>query len=432
MPQYFFTATDAEGEPQSGRVEADDEAAARDQLRARGLRVLRIEAEVPVDDDSDDSDGDRAADARSLKDRAASFGEAEQPPMPAFSILMADEQQEAFGQLSRMVHHGLPLPVGLRVLAEETSDRRHQRVLMMLSEQVAAGASLDRAVEAIDDELPAWMATVLRAGAKSGRLEGCLEQHVRFSRLRAELRNRMAQTLMYPLVLILLGLAVLGAFGLWIVPQMKGIFIGFNTELPTLTILIIDLSDLLVNFVRNWFITLPAVLIGIPLLWITMRTLLGGSGLRRIVYSIPIFGRTIKLVGLTELCELLAMFVSHRLPMPQALRLTADSLRDPNLKEGLNMAAGRVEAGLLFPRIFSEVPQLPVELRRVTGWDSEDDVLTQSLRVSSELFAMQTDSYSRSLAAALPHVAVLFIGCSTGLLVIALFMPLVKLLNDLS
>jgi|GEM_PF-948261 len=429
MPQYYFTATDAEGEPQSGRVEADDEAAARDQLRARGLRVLRIEAEDLIDGDSP---AHRAAASRDFEDRPSTLSEPNEPQAPAFSILMADEQQEAFGQLGRMVHQGLPLPVGLRTLAEETSDRRHQRVLLMLSDQVAAGASLDRAVEAIDDELPAWMETVLRAGAKSGRLEGCLEQHVRFSRLRTELRNRMAQTLMYPVVLITLGITVLGGFGLSIVPQMKDIFEGFGTELPLLTIMIIDLSDLLVQIVEQWRITLVAIPGGAFLLRWGLRLFLGGAGLRRMVYSIPIFGRTIKLVGLTELCELLAMFVSHRLPMPQALRLTADSLRDPNLKEGLRAAAGRVEAGLLFPRIFSEVPQLPLELRRVTGWDSDDDVLTQSLRVSSELFAMQTDSYSRSLAAVLPHAAVLFIGCSTGLLVIALFMPLIKLLNDLS
>jgi type II secretory pathway component PulF len=179
-------------------------------------------------------------------------------------------------------------------------------------------------------------------------------------------------------------------------------------------------------------LTLLFVWASILAVWFLSKSVFGSAGVRRLVYQIPLLGQVFKQSALAEFAQLLALMIEARIPLPEALRLVGGAVRDPNLSEGASVAAKMIEAGDSFGDLRGVVREIPDELLRIPGWGSNDSSLVESLRVSSEVFSSQSEISGRSLAGMVTPATVLVAGGMIGLTVIGLFLPLIKLLNDLS
>jgi type II secretory pathway component PulF len=408
MPQYQYTGSDGSGELQLGFIEASGEGSARDLLAQQGITAESIELVAAQQSDSQ---------AASQSDNI---------------WLTAEEHVEVVGQIGHLVSAGLPLAAGLRTLSEEVPSKRLRKVFDRLSANLDGGMPLEDALQSESSELPEWLSAVFKAGTKSGRLPECIQHFIEFSRLRAGIRVKLLISMVYPTILLLVGLAVCGFLCHLVIPEFRSIYHGFGTELPKITKMLMALSSLVEAMILYWPLTLLIFWGSVLTIWLGSKAVFGAAFVRRIVYQIPLLGRVFKQSALAEFSQLLALMLEARIPLPEALKLVGGAVRDPNLSEGAHVAAKLIEAGDSFGDLRGVVREIPDELLRVPGWGNNDSSLVESLRVSSEVFALQSEISGRSVAGIVTPAAVVFAGGMIGFAVIALFMPLIKLLNDLS
>jgi type IV pilus assembly protein PilC len=405
--KFRYSAAGPDGDVLVGFVEADDEAAARHQLQARGIQPELIE---PAADDS----------------------AAVVPEKQTSARLTRSEQTEAIGQIGDIISVGIPLSAGLWTLAEEMPSKRSRAVFRSMSLQLDEGHSLDDVLSGHADSLPRWLSAVLKSGAETGRVAESVRHYVQFTRLRSAQLGRLAVCLLYPAILVLAALVMTGFLLMGLLPMFRKIFEDFGTQLPGATEAMFNISDIVVPLIEDWYITVPVMIVVFTVTRSLLRTFIGPSGLRRLLYEVPIIGQMMKFTALSEFCHLLALLVENQTPLPRAFDLVSQGVRDPNLSLGAAEAAAQLTRGIPATRLRAFVPELPDELLRIPGWESGERDLADSLRAASDVFCIQSEVTARSIAGFVAPVAVLAVAIGVGFFVLAMFMPLVSLLNDLS
>ena len=407
MPRFRYTASDANGESRSGFIEAADEFSVRGQLAAQGLTLLSLQP----------------SDAAASHEPAANSADVRIAPA---------EHVEVVAQVGNLISAGVPLVAGLRTLSEEVPSKRLRQVFGRLSEKLDRGESLEDAMASESRDLPEWLTAVFTAGTRSGSLPECIQHYITFSRLRSGIRGKLIISLIYPAILLSVGFAVWGLLCLWLIPQFRSIFEGFGVELPGITRSLLALSGACEMIVEYWWISVPGFVLAVGGSWLAAKAVFGAAVVRRIQYHIPLLGRVLKLTALAEFAQLLALLIESRTPLHEALRLVGGAVRDPNLAEGAYCAADCLEKGESFTSLRGQVPEIPDELFRTPGWGADEPCLVESLQVSGEVFALQSEISGRGLYGLIAPIAVVFAGGMIVLTIVGLFTPLVKLLNDLS
>jgi type IV pilus assembly protein PilC len=332
------------------------------------------------------------------------------------------------GQISQAVTAGLPLETGLRALAEQTRSGRTRRALMELSERLEQGAPLADAMHQMNTHLPHSMSVLVEAGLETGKLDSVMQYSVEQSRRASWLRREVWTSLAYPLFLMLFCALICSFILATIIPQFKRIFDDFGTELPGLTLVLIRFSDAFVNFSQ----AIGTPVFAIPIALCILFFLLGRSGLmQRWATSIPLFGTVFRLATYSEFCQILAILTEAKLPFSKALRFAGEASDDRWLIRKCQMMAHDVEHGST-PDEAALLSGLPNSLRQVFRHASSERTFVEALRGLSDLYAARCSVSSKLVSAILEPFALVIAMGFAGMTTIALFLPLIKLLNDLS
>lgn len=419
MPMYRYKATGSDGLPNSGRIDAADEASARETLAAQGIQVQSLTLEG---ESADDSGRTEAPQSREDLSGSSSSG----------VRLRADEQVEVFDQIGSVVRAELPLSIGLRTLAEEVPSDRMRIALTSLSDKLEAGEDLAVIAGPETAHLPEWLVVMLQSGTQSGKLAESVEHFVRLSRLRIALKSRILMCLCYPALLVASGVIVSAVILLMVTPTLSNMFYDFGMDLPPPTRILLAVGSVVVGYISMIEISAPITAFVFVSAYVALYLIMGRSGLRRLLYEIPLIGKLIELSSLVEFCQLLALLVDNRIPLDRAFELAASGIRDPNLSDCARQTAMSLQEGKSLTAAAAEIRHFPVELRRVPGWDDPDEKFPRGLRSTAEVIAVQCEVRARSLIGFLTPVTVLAIAAMVAFTVVAAFLPLVGLLGALT
>jgi type II secretory pathway component PulF len=404
MARFQYTATDSDGKSVTGFVESGSPEQALKELVTRGLEAIEIE---PASDE-------------------------EKSPVVASS---SAAQTEAISQAGQLIAAGVPLSAGLRALAEESGNRPICRVLSQMADRLEAGDDLKEVFSDDSVRLPAYLKGLVHAGTQMGDLAGGIEHYVQFSRLRSTIQSRVRVSLAYPLTLFLIGAVIAVALLYFLMPQFRVIFDDFGVELPDLTMVMLDLSSFTVAAVEVWPVTI-AVAFALPfIIRAIVRNVIGPAAWRRTLYCVPLFGPTLRYGALAEYCHLLAILIDHHIPLPEALKLAGDGVSDWNLREGSYLLSQKAEAGDT-PGQGQDVPHFPRDVLNLMSWGLSGNSDGQSpgdvVRGAGEIYVAHAEVHSRTITAAIEPVAILMVALMVAMFVVSMFLPLMKLLNDLS
>ena len=411
MLRFNYRATDENGLEVEGDLSAPSIEVARQELAHRGWKVIELSAN-------------------------ASNSTVPVPPMPAppashasLGSLSGSDAELLAGQMANVTGAGLPLSAGLRALSEEVPSRRVRKWLRAISDRLERGQSLGAVAREAEGAWPRYFLAMLSAGQRTGKLPVLLNECVVHLRTTAEVRRELWVALAYPAVLIAVAWLLLSFLGTLILPQFRSIFLGFGKELPGITVAILAWSD--VMGVVGWW-SLPALVLVLWLAWIFAEPL-GYERLRdSLVSHVPLFGEARRSAALSEFCRLLSMLVKYEVGLPEAVRLAAGSVRDADLREACFDLATRIQAGESLTDAATQIGRFPQDLLHLFRWADRGEDFAEGLQNASEVLGAQSRVHSHTLAIVFEPAVTIAIGIVVGLTVIALFMPLVKLLNDLS
>jgi len=383
MSKFHYQAVDTGGQSVVGTVEAVSAELARLALQQRGLVVEQLE-------------------------------------------LLDDVEPLQVSEFLSGTRSTLSILTNLRALGEDLSPARSRHAVQQLADRIERGESPLVAFSAVRDRLPESMQTLLQLGLERGRLDLLLSSYLDHTRRMSDIRASLWTSLAYPVFLFVIVMSVCLGMMLYITPMFGRIFEDFGTELPFLT-------QAILNFTR--FLRMDGVYIlgGLFLLalafWLILQ-MLGGPALSQKVFrSIPCIGSVYRWASLASATELLAMLVELELPLPAAFRTVARATDDYALANGLTESARQLNTGV---PVSDHALPLPLELHAILRWANQPAVFVDALRSSSQVFSARSRVDLHLTRWMLEPIAVFLVAIGVGTTAISLFLPLVKLLNDLA
>ncbi|MCI0332208.1 MAG: type II secretion system F family protein [Planctomycetes bacterium] len=392
MAEYEYQAETRTGERVRGSITAVDETAAHRELALRGLTIIDLLWCPAVDEAGTLHDEELITLAHAVGTAAASR---------------------------------VPLELTLAVLAEEKNDPRLADVAHRFAARLQQGATIDQAVADLEDELPAEVRGLMRAGIETNDLAGTFQRftHERLASQRVSRRIRAA--IAYPLLVLAILVPIMLFLGLYVVPMFAEMYEEFDLALPALTELILQTAEQLPGLI----VGLLVLVIAVP---IALRILGGRWLLHRFRAAIPMLGRLWIWSGQREFAALLASFLELRMPLSRAVALTGDSMSDRNVARACRRVSERLESGESLSSSLNHSINFDRTLVAMAAWGESHGLLPQALQIATEVFDDRIEQHISLVRRLLPPFALVTVGAIMIFFILGLFIPLVQLINYLS
>ncbi|HEV3121828.1 MAG TPA: type II secretion system F family protein [Isosphaeraceae bacterium] len=392
MPRYRYSATSAQGNRVSGEVDSDSPERAMAHLAAGGLKVERLELVEPAQTVS--------------RQDAADFAR----------------------HVARLSDAGLPLPEGLKALGSELATGSMRKVVNAVARDLEAGMSLDSAIESHGNRFPAHLKHLVHAGLRSGALGELLEQYARYQHLGAALTRKIKLSMVYP-VMLTVALGMLLIFVSNVVMNFEHIYADFGMSLPGITLFLITAARPLAR-IGTWGLTV--LLTGLVLVWrVGLQVGVRGQG-RSLFGRLPLVGPLLRWLSLVEFTHLLALLLECETPLPEALSLSGEGLRDPNLAWSCRFLRQEVEQGHSLATAMVHARGFPMGLARIVAWAQESHSLPDALHLAGDMYEARARAQATFVGVTCTVLAIALVIWGVGIAVIGLFLPMIQLISRLA
>jgi type II secretory pathway component PulF len=348
---------------------------------------------------------------------------------PAQRSLGSDEFIFFNEQLASLANAGICLDEGLRQLGKDVRSGRLRNVLEAMANDIERGKSLPEALEGHASLMPPLYARVVRAGVQSGHLPATLLNLSSHLRLVAETRRLLAEALPYPATVLVLAIVLFCGIVMFVVPQFADIFNDFEVRLPPLTMMMIALSQALPRLL------LAALLIAL-VLWFVLRLLRRSAGGRlwreRFILQTPIVGSLIRNSLQARFLRSMAFAIDAAVPLPEALRLSGGSTGSPTLMRDAEIVAAELEKAVPVEQACRRASLIPAMFGYFMALKGDSANLREGLIQLSKACEARAAHSQSMLRGWMAPMAVFVVGVAIGLLILALFMPLVGLVQSVS
>jgi type II secretory pathway component PulF len=279
--------------------------------------------------------------------------------------------------------------------------------------------------------MPNHLRGLILAGLRTGRVTHVLEELVAIDRERADLRRRMVAVLAYPTILTVFSPGRPSSLPICSlsVPSPQ-IFDEFEVELPHLT-------QITISSMR-WVDRQRPLDAGHPgrnrraVLHSLWSCLPKSPELQRACYQIPMVGSMWKWQSLVDFSRLMHLLLDRQVPMSEALRLTADGLRWSDLAEVSRACARDVDKGMGLVESMARYPEFPASMQPVISSGVQAERPAEAFAAAADMYRSRAGVDVGLWEAILPPVIIVFVAVGVGFLVLAMFLPLIKLISELT
>jgi type IV pilus assembly protein PilC len=401
MPRYRYTGIDAEGRPVTGERDAPDPDALLAALGSDVRQVQGVHVVEPVDP--------------RLSEPGSSAG------------FHRGNELEISGHLAELIEAKLPLESGLAAIAAECPSPRMRSALRGIVNELAAGQTLEAALAV--HGAPAELQALVRAGARSGNTGQILEHYVVNVQSAAELRQVILRGMFYPLLIVALFIAIGVAVLLWVVPDFLTIFNGFGVQLPLITQWLASASTLFREQGGRVAIAGLVIIVGGVLLG---RFLLGTANFRRLICMIPVVGPIVRWISLARFSQLLSLLVENDVPVDEALMLAGNAAGDPGIEDDCRKLLAGVRAGESLDAVARRLNRFPPSFVHALTWTQRASGMPEILQSLGDIYVSRVRAIVAVLMTIIPPVLLLVVGLAAFFIVVALFAPLIQLINALA
>jgi type IV pilus assembly protein PilC len=227
-------------------------------------------------------------------------------------------------QLATLIDSGLPLLRALTVLAKQERDKVLKGTIANLSDAVQGGSTFSEGLAQHPRIFNDLYVNMVRAGELGGVLELVLSRLAEFQEKAAKIKNKVVAAMVYPIIVMVLALAIMAFLLVFIVPRFEAIFQDMlgDKPLPTITLFVIGVSNAVKN---NWMIIVGAIVIAIVAIKLLGRTAAGRAAIDQFKLRIPLFGDLLRKTAISRFTRTLGTLVTSGVPILQALNITRET-----------------------------------------------------------------------------------------------------------
>ncbi len=427
MPKFEYVALDARGKETKGSIEVSTQNEAIGRVKEMGLFPTKIiEAEKVTDKGA--KKGKAKSAAKSGKKGGAMSIEIK---IPGLGGKVKPKVLTTFTrQLATLVDAGLPLLRGLRVLEKQERNVTLKRILGELALAIEGGSTFSEALAQHPKVFNRLFVNMVKAGELGGVLEVVLKRLAEFSEKAQKIKGKVKSALFYPIAVMIVAIGILILLMTFVVPRFKDVFNGMGFALPGFTLFVLAVSDAIRHHILQVMGGL-AVFVVIFLV-LTGKTKSGRYVWDKIKLKMPPTGQVVTKVSISRFTRTLGTLVSSGVPILQALTIVKETAGNviisnaiskvhESVKEGETITAPLEGSGVFPPMVVSMV-----DVGEQTG------ALPEMLLKIADNYDEEVDNAVAAMTSLLEPIMIVFLALIVGSIVIAMFLPLIKMIEDMS
>ena len=397
MPEYLYTAKNQAGTDISGTISANSKKEAVEAVHRLKLFPLTVE---------DDKKGEFA--------------------FPTISRRVPDTQiAAAMLQLADLLDNGVPVLQAFQILEKQTPNPRLKSALKNIHDRVAEGESIDTAFGMHSDIFSGLTVSVIRAGSEGAFLEDALRRVGNFLEQQAVLKSKVIGALIYPMLILGVGMLVIFILLLFVVPHFEYIFDFVNdegTSLPLITQSLIVLREMLLSY--GLYVCI-AGFVFFYWLQIQLSTVWGMRIKDRLKMRLPLLGTLILESAIARFCRVLGTLMANGVPILQSLEISSLSTGNSILADAVQRSVQNVSSGETLAKPLAESGIFPLPVMAMISIAEESNSLETVLINLADSLESQTARRLEMLMRILGPALLLVMGLLILYIFIAMFMPMI-------
>lgn len=332
-----------------------------------------------------------------------------------------------FRELRILTVSGMDLPSALDLLQGQTKKKRFKNVIGSIVSQIRRGKELYEAFQSTKAFTDFEVISV-KIGETTKRLPEVLDNLATFHRSKVELRRQLVSLLTYPVIIIVITIAVLYFMLSMVVPMFSDVFNQFDAELPYSTQKILWLS----NNYQTIFLIFIGLLISLSLcIFLLRRNIALKLNIEKLLFKTPVFGRLIKIISLNQLCKTMALLLGSNISLPEALDLAVQVSKRESLKLALNNVKQEILKGNEFSVALKKsyiFEDKMVAMLSVGERTNELDAMFERL---GEQYDDEIQHKAKLIGTILEPLIIVIVGAIVGIILISMYAPMFNLSNIL-
>lgn len=404
MPTFYYEALDKGGKQVRGSIEASNEDTIVEKLRGMGYYPLKVVMQKKKAGDMD---------LLALPGLRNIFHRVKLKHVMTFTR-----------QLATLIDAGLPIIRSLAILSEQVESVVFKDIIHSISKDIEGGGSLSDAMAKHPKAFDGLYVNMVRAGEIGGVLEAVLNKVAEFLEKRQALIGKVKSAMMYPVVVMTLAIGIVAFILIKIIPKFQDIFQQLGAELPGLTMMLIHMSNALINY-TGW------VILGIVAIYFIFarinKTREGKFIFDKMKMRMPVLGELLKKVAIVRFAGTLATLITSGVPILQALDIVRDTSGNEVISRAMEKVYQSVKDGETINEPLRESKVFPPLVCHMVAVGEETGAIDHMLTKVAEAYEREVDDTVNALTSILEPLLIVFLGVIVGVIVVALYLPLFSL-----
>ena len=398
MAVYYYVAINSEGNKEKGVIAADNLENARRELRNRKLAPLKV----------------------SENNKFNLFNLLVQRKISLKNLVLFTRQ------LSALIGGGLPLDKSLKLIGNQSKNGHLKNQVLTLSSRIEEGFSFTEALKEFPQSFDNLYISLISAGEAAGDMSGILEKTASYLERRSKIQQDIIGALIYPLVLIILALVIVGLLLVFVVPNVVNQFDTLNQQLPLLTRVLISISD---------FLSGPAIWISLSILILLLgiSRLIGRNKIRFLfekhILKIPLINSFLINANLARFTSSLSILRNSNVPIIEALNISTSTISNSFLKGKMNEALSKVSEGDSLAKSLNKVQEIPLLVIQMIDSGERSGELDSMLTKAAEYLDQDFQQSTKIAMNLLEPMVVVLMGSIVASIVVAVLLPLIQMNN---
>ena len=409
MTSFKYAAKGPGGKTVEGQIEAVDRSEVLNELRRQNLVVMSI----------DEVSGRRGPGKKSK--RISTKGV--RPNASRVELVLFTRQ------LATMVGAGISLLEGLEVLAEQAETPPFKACCEKLISEVRGGSDLSAAMEHCPRAFTELYVSMVKAAEVSGQMDIILVRLADYLEAAEELRREIKSAMTYPVISMILVTGITAFLMIGIVPGFRQVFESLDTELPTLTKMVLETSE----WMRaNWLILFGIVAGGPFGLWLFLKSEKGAYLFDKLSLKAPVFGPLFSKVALARFSRTFSTLIRSGVPIMGTLDIVASTSGNRVISKAVLESREAVRCGNMLSEPLGRSPVFPPMVVRMIAIGEKSGALETLLEKIVEFYDSQVKATVKSLTSMIEPILISVMGVMVGGVVLSVFLPILDVVGNLS
>lgn len=398
METYFYTAVDQEGKKQEGSLESDSEKLVRQKLREKNLIPISVNA------------------LENKTVTSTSYTGSQRLSNKELSLITQ--------QIALLLKSGIPLAEVLNLLSKQTNSKKVQAITLKLRKRLMEGQSLSQAIDQLGNTFPPLFRATVKAGESSGKLGEVFNYLADYFKDKANVRQKIKLSLLYPIILTIISIAVIISLLLFVIPEIVVVFEDMGQTLPDLTILLISLSE----FIQNHGIGLLLMIIVVTLVFnFLLKITFFKLALDTFILKAPYIGNFVAMLNTSLFIRTLAILSASKVETMNALLIASEVLSNTFLKNAVKSASQQVREGSSISKALINEKCFPEITTDLISSGESSGRLAEMLDSTAAYHEQEIQNMTRTLVALFEPLLILFMGTVVLMIVIAILLPIFEM-----